>query len=348
METTNQTERVENTGLPYKRIKIKSIRVVENADVYDITVAKNENFFANDVLVHNCAEITLGDGEACNLCELYLNNITSQEELNECAKLLYKTQKAIWTLPFHYEKTKAIVKKNMRIGLGVTGVCQSMDKLDWLDNCYKELRKYDAEWSKACGYPVSIKLTTVKPSGTLSLLAGSTPGGHPAFANYYIRRVQMGSGDKLIPICKELGYNIEYLVRLDGTLDRENVVVEFPCADGKNAILANDMGAINQLELVKKLQTIWADNAVSVTIYYKEEELTDIKDWMKKNYETSLKSVSFLLHSGHGFRQAPYEEITEEKYKELSKNVKPISTIKHDIGSESLDVECAGGACPIK
>ena len=129
-----------------------------------------------------CAEITLGDGEACNLCELYLNNIESQEELNECARLLYKTQKCIWTLPFHHAKTKAIVKKNMRIGLGVTGVCQSMDKLEWLDKCYKELRKFDKEWSKIRGWPESIKLTTVKPSGTLSLLGGSTPGGHPAYS----------------------------------------------------------------------------------------------------------------------------------------------------------------------
>lgn len=148
-----------------KRVKIKSIKVIENADVYDISVVKNQNFFANGLLVHNCAEITLGDGEACNLCEIYLHNITSQEELNDCAKLLYKTQKAIWTLPFHYEKTKSIVKKNMRIGLGVTGVCQSMDKLEWLDVCYKELRKYDKEWSKVMGWPESIKLTTVKPSG---------------------------------------------------------------------------------------------------------------------------------------------------------------------------------------
>jgi adenosylcobalamin-dependent ribonucleoside-triphosphate reductase len=112
-----------------------------------------------------CAEISLGDGEACNLCELYLNNIDSQEELNECARLLYKTQKCIWTLPFHYKKTKDIVKKNMRIGLGVTGVCQSIDKLEWLDKCYRELRKFDKEWSKQRGWPESIKLTTVKPSG---------------------------------------------------------------------------------------------------------------------------------------------------------------------------------------
>ena len=295
-----------------------------------------------------CAEITLGDGEACNLCELYLNNIDSQEELNMCAKLLYKTQKCIWTLPFHYEKTKAIVKKNMRIGLGVTGVCQSLDKLEWLDKCYKELRKYDKEWSKARDWPESIKLTTVKPSGTLSLLGGSTPGGHPAYSQYYIRRVRMGSGDKLATICRGLGYHVEYVKNFDGTEKRDTVVVEFPCSAGKDSILSKNMTAVQQLELVKKLQTVWSDNAVSVTIYYRRDELPSIKAWMKENYENGVKSVSFLLHSEHGFIQAPYEEITEEKYNEIIKGVKPLSSAKLEIAGDNLDVECEGGACPIK
>jgi hypothetical protein len=295
-----------------------------------------------------CAEITLGDGEACNLCELYLNNIDSQEELNECARLLYKVQKAIWTLPFHHKKTQNIVKKNMRIGVGVTGVCQSFDKLEWLDKCYKELRKFDKEWSKQRGWPESIKLTTVKPSGTLSLLGGSTPGGHPAYSQYYIRRVRMASSDKLAQICRNLGYHVEYAKNFDGTEKRDTVVVEFPCSAGKDAILSKDMSAVQQLELVKKLQTVWADNAVSVTIYYRPHELPDIKKWMKDNYEHGVKSVSFLLHSEHGFVQAPYEEIGEEKYLEISKQVKPLSSVKMEIAGASLDVECEGGACPIK
>jgi adenosylcobalamin-dependent ribonucleoside-triphosphate reductase len=296
-----------------------------------------------------CAEITLGDGEACNLCEIYINNIESQEVLNDCAKLLYKTQKAIWTLPFHYRKTKDIVKKNMRSGLGVTGICQGVHKVEWLDKCYKELRKYDADWSKERGWPASIKLTTVKPSGTLSLLGGSTPGGHPAYSQYYIRRVRMSSADKLVGYCRNLGYHVEYVKNFDGTESRDTVVVSFPCESGKDAIISKNMTAIEQLNLVKKLQTYWADNAVSVTIYYRKTELVDIKAWMKENYELGVKSVSFLLHSDHGFAQAPYEEITEEKYLELKKLVKPLDSI--DIGDTtgmSFDVECAGGSCPIK
>lgn len=130
---------------------------------------KNSKLYPTDednaIGLNPCGEITLAPYECCNLSELYLNNITSKDELIDCALLLYKTQKAISALPFIHDETNKIVKKNMRIGLGVTGICQSVTKLDWLDDCYRALRKFDKEWSKLKGYPQSIKLTTVKPSG---------------------------------------------------------------------------------------------------------------------------------------------------------------------------------------
>ena len=109
------------------------------------------------------------------------------------------------------------------------------------------------------------------------------------------------------------------------------------------------MTAIEQLEWVKKMQTDWADNAVSVTVYYRKEELGDIKGWLEKNYDNSVKSVSFLLHSEHNFTLAPYEEITKEAYEKLLSKVDfsvPLYTPK---GSGALDVDdCATGACPVK
>jgi len=263
----------------------------------------------NCEMTNPCAEISLSNYECCNLCELYLNNITSKEELIDCAKLLYKTQKAIAALPFIHEETNRIVHKNMRLGLGVTGVCQSLDKLDWLDDCYVSLRKFDKEWSAKRGWSESIKLTTVKPSGTLSLLGGATPGVHPAFSKYYMRTVRMSSSDALVQICKDMGYHVEFLVNFDGTENRDTVVVYFPCKTPEGSILTKDMDVIKQLDMVKKLQTVWSDNAVSVTAYYKPEELNDLKAWLKNNYEHNIKSVSFLLFKDHGFKQAPYQEI---------------------------------------
>jgi ribonucleotide reductase alpha subunit len=302
----------------------------------------------NCEMTNPCAEISLSNYECCNLCELYLNNIQSKEELIDCAKLLYKTQKAIAALPFIHEETNRIVHKNMRLGLGVTGVCQSLDKLDWLDYCYVALRKFDKQWSKERGWPESIKLTTVKPSGTLSLLGGATPGVHPAYSQYYMRTVRMSSSDALVQICKDMGYHVEYLINFDGTENHDTVVVYFPCETPAGSILAKDMDVIKQLDMVKKLQTVWSDNAVSVTAYYKEEELAALQNWLKDNYEKNIKSVSFLLFKNHGFKQAPYQEIDEKSYLAAKAKVKPLSALSIN-SNEMLDMaECAAGICPIR
>ena len=297
-----------------------------------------------------CGEISLADKECCNLSELYLNNIESKQELIECSKLLYKTQKAICALPFLHEDTNKIVHKNFRIGQGITGICQGLHnkKLEWLDSCYKALKEFDKEWSKKQGWPESIKLTTVKPSGTLSLLAGATPGVHPAYSRYYIRRVRMSSQDALVETCKDMGYHVEYVKNFDGSLNRDTVIVEFPCKSGDNAILAKDMKATDQLELVKDIQREWSDNAVSCTVYYKKEELDEIKEWLRKNYKGNIKSVSFLLHQDHGFEQAPYEEIDEKTYEKLTIGIKKVSSVDIGNGKSLEGLECEGGVCPIK
>jgi ribonucleoside-triphosphate reductase len=297
-------------------------------------------------IINPCAEILLESYECCNLSEIYLNNVESKTELKECAKLLYKTQKAICALPFIHEQTNEVVHKNMRIGVGITGICQSFDKLEWLDECYNYLKEFDVKWSKKKGYPTSVRLTTVKPSGTLSLLSGSTPGVHPAYANFYIRRVRMSNDDALVETCRNSGYPVEYIKRFDGTEDHSTIVVEFPCQINGNTVLAKDMTAVKQLELVKEMQTKWSDNSVSVTVYYHIEELAEIKEWMKKNYENSLKTVSFLLHADHGFDQAPYEEITKEDYDKRITRIKDIKVVA--TGDILEGVECESGSCPIR
>ena len=303
----------------------------------------------NAIGLNPCAEITLADKECCNLSEIFLNNISSKAELMESAKLLYKTQKAINQLHFIHSDTEKIVHKNSRIGLGVGGICQALDKVEWLDECYNDLKAFDIEWSREKGWNESIKLTTVKPSGTISLLSGSTPGIHPAVFPFYSRTVRMAATDALVNHCKNLGFKVEFALQYDGTLNRDTCVVYFPCKTPKDALVAKDVTAVTQLELVKKLQTVWADNAVSCTVYYRKEELAEIKTWLRNNYKSSIKSVSFLLHKDHNFKQAPYIEITEGEYAAALKNTKPIQPLAIS-GSETLldNLECASGSCPIK
>ena len=196
------------------------------------------------------------------------------------------------------------------------------------------------------GYPESIKLTTVKPSGTLSLLGGSTPGIHPGFSKYHIRRVRLASDDRLVDACIKAGYEHEYEIKMDGSVNHNTIIISFPCQLENDATVAKDMSAVDQLEVVKRLQKDWSDNSVSVTVYYKKEELPEIKKWLSNNYSDNVKSVSFLLHSEHGFDQAPMEEITKEEYNKMKASVKPITEIKYM--DDLLEDECEGGACPIR
>lgn len=295
-----------------------------------------------------CAEADLADGECCNLAELAINNINSKEQMSSCAYLLYKTQKAIALGKYLFEETNEIVHKNLRLGMGITGVCQRLDVIDeWSDYTYKKLRKLDKEYSKKLGVNQSIRLTVIKPSGTLSLLTGSTPGAHPGYSKHHIRRIRFSANDKLVPALKEAGYKVEPEISFDGRENHDTFVVEFPACFDAATKVSKDMSAVDQLDIVKRMQTYWADQAVSVTVYYKPEELPSIKDWLKDNYDQCVKSVSFLLHSNHGFKQSPLEEIDESKYNEMKSKIKPIN-IKNDIQKDIDSQECSSGACPIK
>jgi ribonucleotide reductase alpha subunit len=297
-----------------------------------------------------CAEIALGDGESCNLATVFLPNVESLDQMKEISALLYMCQKQITRLDYPYEKTNKIVKKNARLGQSVTGILQATEEqLSWLDPTYVALRELDAEYSAENGFPESVRLTTVQPSGTLALLPGNTPGIHPAYARYYIRRVRFGAADPLVEACRRRGYPVKWDVGLDGQEDHTRYVVEFPAESPENAVLAADMTAVEQLEWVKKMQTVWADNAVSVTVYYRKDELDSIKEWLSKNYTNSVKSVSFLLHSDHNFPLAPYEEISKEEYEKMLAKVDFSQPLVLDASGTELDPnECATGACPIR
>ena len=321
--------------------------------VYDCTVPTIHAFDANGFYVHNCAEQTLADKETCCLAEIYLPNITSEEELHKVARYLYRICKHSLAMKcLDSKETEDIVHKNMRMGIGVTGYLQCTVQKGWLDGCYKMLRAFDVEYSQLHGFPTSVKLTTTKPSGTLSLLGHTTSGCHPAYARYMIRRIRVSSESKLIKLAQDHGFHIEYQLGYDGKIDYSTKIISFPYSYPEGTVLAEDCTAIQQLEYVKELQTNWSDNSISVTVYFRKEELEDIKKWLKVNYNESVKSISFLLHNEHGFIQAPLEKITEEQYNEMVKNTRPFTSVDgicyNSKDDEFLQNDCIGGACPIR
>lgn len=330
----------EGKGEPYGLINLKLSRKIGRLGETD--------YPDPDVMGYNpCAEQSLAPYETCCLAEVYLPNIESKEQLLDVCQLLYRINKHSLALPCHLKETEDIVHKNMRMGIGVTGVLQATEEQrSWLNETYRRLREFDFKYSHEHGFPESVKLTTVKPSGTLSLLPGVTSGCHPAYSQYMIRRIRIAADHALVQVCREHGYPVEYQRHFDGSEDHSTMVVSFPFAYPAGTKIAAEMTAIDQLEVVKWLQANWSDNSVSCTVYYRKEELPEIQKYLAKNYKNNHKSLSFLLHNEHGFHQAPLEEITKEAYDALVASTQLITHVDEALfdGGD----ECASGACPVK
>lgn len=302
--------------------------------------------------VNPCAEITLCNKEPCNLAEIFLPNIRSVSEFKEVAYLLYKACKTITCCDFSDPETDAIVKTNRRIGVGLTGymAAPQFHAGFILSSVYQHLEEADRYYSSELGVSCSIKLTTMKPSGTVSLLPRNcTPGMHAAYSQYLIRRIRFAATDPIVEVARQSGYHVEPKIELDGTHDAGTMVVSFPMKFEDNVTTADKLGVIEELEIQKHLQTFWSDNSVSATHYFKPEEVDDIKAWLKDNYTDSVKACSFLLHQGHGFLQAPLEPISREEYETLKSRVKPITRVLDERETDLLDsMECGSGGCPVK
>lgn len=335
--------------------RIKSIKSVGFKDVYDCSVPKMRLFDASNFKVANCGEIMLESDEACNLAELYLTNLLDGQEFHTAAVLMYKCQKTISSLPFLYDRTNAVVSRNQRLGLGITGVqaAHHLRKPEMFDSVYKHILTEDVEYSQLLGVPTSIAYTTVKPSGTAAKLPnGCPPGGNPGYSLYSQLRMTFASDSPMLPTLREKGYPMEPKINLDGSRDFNTTMVSFPVRypDGTPT---EGISAIEQLENVVMLQRWWSDNAVSATIQYKPEEYPVIRDWLASNYKDNLKSIAFCRHSGHGFVQPPNEPLTREMYLAFVASVKPIESGDFKDGSDMDDttidgVECIGDRCGIK
>jgi adenosylcobalamin-dependent ribonucleoside-triphosphate reductase len=275
-----------------------------------------------------CSEQSLENMELCCLVETFPARCDSYEEYERVLKFAYLYAKTVTLLPTHNERTNAVMLRNRRIGTSQSGIVQNFNKIGlrnhfkWCDQGYNYLQTLDEVYSDWLCIPKSIKMTSVKPSGTVSLLPGATPGIHFPQAEYYWRTIRMDSGSKLATALREAGYKVVDLPN-EGY---KTCVVYFPVKEENFYKSLADVSMWEQLEIAAQMQYYWADNQVSVTITFKEHEASQIKQALEL-YETRLKSVSFLPYTTHGYEHAPYQPITKEEYEEAKKDLKPIKLI---------------------
>lgn len=330
---------------------IISILAEGEEEVYDCTIAHENHWFsANGMIVHNCCEQTLESSEMCNLVEVFPSKHDTEDDFNRTLKFAYLYAKTVTLGNSHWPETNRVMLRNRRIGCSLTGVTQFValkginDLKKWCQSGYDTIQKYDQIYSDWLAIPRSIKTTTVKPSGTVSLLAGATPGMHWPESQYYIRRVRLSAQSELIVPLKKAGYKVEPCAIQPNTTS----VVDIPVFVGEMRTI-NDVSIWEQLELASFLQENWSDNQVSATITFNPETEGNQIEHALNYFQYKLKGVSFLPKAPlDKYPQLPYEEITKEKYEEISKNIVEINFDDYDIEDAEETKFCDGDKCELK
>ncbi|MFP4191900.1 MAG: fused protease/ribonucleoside-triphosphate reductase [Candidatus Hydrogenedentota bacterium] len=261
-----------------------------------------------------CGEQSLESYEICNLVETFPSLHDSFDEYKRTLKYAYLYAKTVTLVPTHNERTNAIMLRNRRIGLSQSGIVESFEKhgrrahFNWCDEGYAYVTNLDKIYSQWLCVPASIKKTSVKPSGTVSLLPGVTPGIHYPHSKYYYRTIRLDKTSPLVEPIRQAGFRMEESVYGDNTW-----VVYFPVKQRYFDRGKNEVSIWEQVENVAQMQYYWADNQVSATVTFRPEEAKDLPRILEL-YEMRLKSISFLPITDHQYAQAPYQEITEEMY----------------------------------
>ena len=329
---------------------IKEVDFVRTDEVFDITVdGESHTFWNNGLDVSNCNEQSLQSGELCCLVETFPHNHESLEDYKQTLKYAYLYGKTVTLAKTHWKETNRIMLRNRRIGTSMSGIAQfityrGLDELKrWCDEGYKNIQRLDAEYSDWLAIPKSIKTTSIKPSGSVSLLAGATPGMHYPESNFYIRRMRLSIHSELVKPLQEAGYSLE-----PAKDDPENtLVVSVPIDIGKEIRTVNEVSVWEQFSLASFLQAYWADNQVSCTVTFKPEDGYQLEPALNY-FQYSLKGISMLPKLEMGaYEQMPYEEITEEEFVELNSKIKPISF--GSIKGEEAEIEkfCNNDTCEI-
>ena len=298
-----------------------------------------------------CLEQSLESYELCCLVETFPNNHDSLEDYQRTLKYAYLYAKTVTLGRTHWSDTNRVMLRNRRIGCSVSGVAQFItsrgihELKDWLENGYDTIQEWDKMYSDWFAVPRSIKTTSVKPSGTVSLLAGATPGLHYPESRFYIRRVRVSKYSELIEPLKKAKYKVEPAFGSEDT----TMVVEIPVDVGEGIRTASELSIWEQFSIAAFMQRHWADNQVSCTVTFDPKTEGEQIPHVLNYYQYHLKGISLLpRHELGAYKQMPYESIDEKEYNKQIKRLRKLSfgVIKQE--EANIEKFCDGDFCDVE
>ena len=297
-----------------------------------------------------CLEQSLESYELCCLVETFPSNHESLEDYQRTLKYAYLYAKTVTLGRTHWSETNRVMLRNRRIGCSVSGVAQfitkhGMEELrKWLEKGYDTIQDWDCMYSDWFAVPKSIKTTSVKPSGTVSLLVGATPGMHYPESRFYIRRMRLSKHSELIEPLKKANYKLEPAFGSEDT----TMLVEVPVDVGEGIRTAAELSVWEQFSLAAFLQRHWADNQVSCTATFDPETEANQLPHVLNHFQYRLKGISLLpRHELGAYKQMPYEAIDEKTYNKMISKLGKLSfgVIKHE--EAEVDKFCNNDSCEI-
>lgn len=296
--------------------------------------------------VNPCGEQALHDREACNLAEVFPAKFENNLDSSIAFRLVTRYALRQRLTPLLDPQSHSVGQENMRVGVGLGGFCDFNWTPEMLAGWFKDCRKEADSYADELKVNRPLTVTTVKPSGTISLLNGSSPGVHAPHAAYYIRRTRIAKNDPMAEAMIEAGVPHKEDI-YDNT--RHTWAFEFPMKAANPKVTSKNEGIRSQFERQAAIQQWWADNAVSATLNFdKDTEREELAECLEE-YVPRLKSTSCLSKT-HGYDQAPYEEIDAETYARLATKVDNNHKLTNLGDMETLQglEDCAGGVCPVR
>jgi ribonucleoside-diphosphate reductase alpha chain len=322
----------------------------------EMGVLSEEGRFLKPVGTNPCGEIILQSKQFCNLSEVVARSNDTLESLKRkvrIATILGTYQATLTKFPYLSKEWKENCDKERLLGVSITGQWDSpvVRRPEVMKELKEEAIKVNRQFAKRFGINESTCITCTKPSGNLSQTVDSSSGVHPRHSAYYIRRVRIAATDSLFRMMRDQG--VPFNPEVGQTMENATTfVIDFPVKSPKSSVFKNDQTAIEQLEYWKVVKENFTEHNPSTTISVGENEWIEVASWLYKNWEI-IGGLSFLPRDNHVYQLAPYEEVDEKKYNEVSKRLAHIDFAKIVTyeGTDEIDskqeLACASGVCSI-